>query len=181
MKFSIQPVLRSNKVSVRPLDINDFEGLFQAASDRLVWEQHPNPNRYQLQEFSNYFAGALTSKGALLVSDSETQEIIGSSRYYDYNETDNSILIGYTFLNRNHWGKGYNPALKTLMLNYIFQYVNMVFFHIGGSNIRSQKAMEQLGGQKIGEKLIAYYNEGLTNNYIYQITKQHWYDLENKG
>jgi N-acetyltransferase len=174
MKFSIQPNLQNNKVHIRPLDVHDFDVLFQAASDRLVWEQHPNPNRYQLKEFTNYFEGAIKSKGALLVTDVETNEVIGSSRYYDYNENEDSILIGYTFIKRTHWGKGYNAALKSLMLNYIYQFVNKVHFHIGGNNIRSQKAMEHLGGKKTGELNVAYYNEPGTLNYVYSITKEDW-------
>lgn len=37
------------------------------------------------------------------------------------------------------------------LIDYAFQHVDSVLFHIGTDNIRSQKAVEKLGGLKIGE------------------------------
>lgn len=174
MQFNLQPTIQNNLIKIEPLASTDFETLFAVANDPLVWEQHPNKNRYQRAEFENYFKGALESGGAFLISDSKTGEIIGSTRFYDLNELDNHILIGYTFLARSHWGGRYNPALKSLMLNYAFQFVDTVLFHVGALNTRSQKAMEKLGGVKAGELEVAYFGEPVKTNIIYKIEKQHW-------
>ena len=115
--------------------------------------------------------GAVLSKGAFLIRDSKTNEVVGSSRYYDYNETDSSVLIGYTFIGTKFWGTGYNKALKKLMLDYAFQHVDKVYFHIGANNIRSQKAIEKIGATKIAEQEVTYYGEDSKLNFIYQINK----------
>jgi len=172
MKFEIQPNhLQNELIQLVPLQEIDFEALYQVANDELLWEQHPNKLRYQRDVFKNFFQGAIESKGAFLVLDSKTNEPIGSSRFYDYNETTNSILIGYTFIARKYWGKGYNKALKKLMIDYAFQYVDTIYFHIGANNIRSQKAIEKIGAIKIDEIEVTYYGEDAKWNYIYRINK----------
>ena len=172
MTFNIQPNnLKSELIFLRPLQEIDFDKLFEIASDPLLWEQHPNKNRYKKEEFGTFFKGAMLSKGAFIVKDSATNETIGCSRYYDYNDDENTILIGYTFIGRKYWGKGYNGSLKKVMLNYISQYVSSVYFHIGNQNFRSQKAIEKIGAQKVGEQEVEYYGESPKMNYIYKINK----------
>jgi RimJ/RimL family protein N-acetyltransferase len=172
MTFNIQPNnLKSELIFLRPLQENDFDKLFEIASDPLLWEQHPNKYRYKKEEFTTYFKGAILSKGAFIIIDSKTNETVGCSRYYDYNDDENTILIGYTFIGRKYWGRGYNASLKKIMLNYIFQYVSSVYFHIGNQNFRSQKAIEKFGAQKVGEQEVEYYGEIPKMNYIYKINK----------
>jgi RimJ/RimL family protein N-acetyltransferase len=172
MKFELQPThLQNELISLGALKEDNFEELFTVASDPLVWEQHPNPNRYKLEDFTNYFKGAIESNGAFLIRDSKTKEVVGCSRYYDYNATDSSVLIGYTFIGTKFWGIGYNKALKKLMLDYAFQFVDKVYFHIGAYNIRSQKAIEKIGALKVDEFEVEYYGETSKLNFVYLITK----------
>ncbi len=172
--FEFQPLrLKNELISLVPLTNSDFERLFQVASDPELWANHPNKNRYQKPEFENFFKGAIASGGAFLILNAK-KEPIGSSRFYDFNAVESSILIGYTFLARHYWGKGYNTALKKLMLNHAFQFVNQVDFHVGSENIPSQKAMSKLGALKIDEIEVAYYGEPIRENYVYRINKDSW-------
>lgn len=180
MEIHLQPLLQNAMVTLRPLTAGDFETLYAAASDPLIWEQHPNKNRWQLPDFENYFKGGLESGGAFLISDSKTGQVIGSSRYYGWNKEAGTINIGYTFIIRRCWGKQYNPSIKSLMLQHIFQFVDTVHFHIGASNRRSQIAMERLGGIKIGEKDLAYYGEASNLNFVYAIAKNEWQRINKK-
>ena len=175
--FDLQPTLSNAFVRIQPLQTSDFETLYAAASDPLVWAQHPNPNRYQREIFETFFQGAIASGGAFLVSDAATGQAIGSSRFYDLDLPNKTVVIGYTFLAKDHWGSTYNPALKSLMLNHAFQFVDKVEFHIGAENVRSQKAIERLGAEKIAAKEVAYHGEPLKLNYIYQMTKERWENL----
>lgn len=163
-----------------PLKETDFESLYLAASDPLIWEQHPNKNRYQRQQFENYFKGAMESGGAFLVKDAGTKEVIGSSRYCDYNAEKGIVSIGYTFFVRSCWGKGYNYALKKLMLDHIFQGVDTVQFYIGAVNKRSQVSIERVGAVKTGETEMAYFGEAPKLDYVYTITKEQWQQLTEK-
>lgn len=163
--------LQNEFVQLIPLEENHFEDLYNVANDELLWEQHPNKLRYQRDVFQIFFDGAMLSKGAFLILDALTKEVVGSSRFYDYDEKENSVLIGYTFIGRKFWGKGYNAAMKKIMLDYTFQFVDKVIFHVGASNFRSQKAMEKLGARKIDEIKVAYHGEDEKLNFIYEIRK----------
>lgn len=173
--IDLQPTHLKNKyVDLLPLKPEHFETLYSVASDPLIWEQHPNKDRYKRAVFETFFKGALESKGAFLVLDGETHEAIGSSRFYEYDEANRSIAIGYTFLAKDHWGTTYNKALKTVMLNYAFGFADQVILHIGANNIRSQKAAERLGAVKTDEVEMEYYGEAKKLNFVYCITKRNW-------
>lgn len=172
--MNLQPLLSNQLVIAQPLRKEDFGALLEAASDPLIWEQHPNPNRYRREDFTNYFEGAIASGGAFLVKDARSGEVIGSSRYSDHDAAADAVSIGYTFFRRACWGKGYNYALKKLMLDHIFQWVENVNFYIGAVNKRSQVSIERLGAVKTGERMLAYYGEAPKLDYEYRITREQW-------
>ena len=174
MHFQLQPTLQNDQVILYPLKEDDFEALYGAASDPKVWEQHPNKDRWRREVFQNFFDGAIQSGGAFKIVDKASNRVIGSTRIYDYNGETNTILIGYTFYAHEYWGKGINPAVKKMMLDYLFHYVDEVHFHIGAQNLRSQIAIERIGAKKIGEQEVAYFGEEPKLNYIYAIRKEDW-------
>lgn len=172
--FNLQPTLENEFVRIQPLREEDFEALYTVASDPMVWEQHPNKDRYKQEVFENFFKGAIESKGAFLVLDQQTNNVIGSSRFYEWEPEKRTVAIGYTFFARDHWGGRYNPALKKLMMDHAFQFADSVFYHIGAQNIRSQKAIERLGAKKVSEIEMAYYGEPSKLNFLYEIRKEDW-------
>jgi RimJ/RimL family protein N-acetyltransferase len=173
--FDRQPSNLANAVvQLAPLKADDFERLYAVANDPLLWAQHPNPDRYQRAVFSTYFEGAMASGGAFLVTDAVTGDVIGCSRFYDFDPEASLVLIGYTFIARSHWGSVTNQGLKKLMLDYAFGFVERVQFHVGAQNIRSQKAMAKLGARKVAEFEVAYYGEPLKLNFVYEISKGEW-------
>ncbi len=146
--FDLQPILVGETVSLRPLRADDFEPLYAAASDPLIWAVHPEPLRYQRAVFERgYFASALASGGALIVTDQASGKIIGCSRYYEWSPAEKAVAIGYTFLARSHWGGRTNREMKQLMLDHAFRWTRTVWFHVGSNNWRSRKAMEKIGGR----------------------------------
>jgi RimJ/RimL family protein N-acetyltransferase len=174
MALNTQPVLETDELLLSPLLQEDLEALYQVASDPAIWEQHPNKNRWKREDFTIFFEGAMASKGAFKIIDKRTGNIIGSSRFYDYNEKENSIFIGYTFYATACWGKGINRAVKILMLQYAFKTVQQVLFHVGAQNIRSQVAMSRIGAIKTGEETVAYFGEPVRHNFVYRISKNDW-------
>ena len=169
--MNVQATLENENVKLVPLNPNDLEELFSVASDPKIWEQHPNKNRYQREVFEKFFQGAIESKGAFIIMDKSSNEVAGSTRFYDYNPKENSIFIGYTFYATKFWGSKLNPQVKKLMLDYIFQFVDKVNFHVGKDNIRSQKAMEKLGAKKVDEVNVAYFGEPEKLNVVFEIDK----------
>lgn len=155
MKISVnwQPQdFKNDLVTLKPLAAPDLESLYAVASDKLIWEQHPAFDRYKRNVFERFFEKALKSNTAFLILDTHSGEVIGSSRYYDYTPENKTVAIGYTFLARKYWGTAVNKSLKTLMIGYAFeQGIENLIFHIGATNLRSQKAVQKLGAVKIKE------------------------------
>jgi RimJ/RimL family protein N-acetyltransferase len=167
MPFELQPILKSEILELRPLHTGDFDALYAVASDPLLWEQHPNSDRYKLDVFRKFFDEALESGGALIVVDRKDDRVIGSSRFHCYDLVRSEIEIGWTFLARSHWGGVYNGELKRMMLAHAFKFVDNVIFFVGSTNLRSQRAMEKIGGVRAGTKLDPNGRE----SFIYRITR----------
>lgn len=147
MDFELQPTLTGDLVQLRPLRPDDYEALFAAASDPLIWEQHPESDRYTREVFQRYWDTALESGGAFAVLDRATGRIIGSTRYHNFKPEESEIEIGWTFLERKYWGGDYNGEMKRLMLDHAFRFVDRVVFVVGENNWRSRKAVEKIGGK----------------------------------
>jgi RimJ/RimL family protein N-acetyltransferase len=152
VSFELQPTLRGRLLRLRPLRPEDFGALYAAASDPLIWEQHPASDRFQEPVFRTYFRDALASGGALVASDARDGQLIGSSRFHGYSEQAREIEIGWTFLIRSHWGGAYNREMKQLMLTHAARFVDRVLFVVGARNRRSQRAVEKLGAQRSGRR-----------------------------
>ena len=56
--MNLQIILESASVKMIPLADSDFEELYLCASDPLIWEQHPNPDRYKKEVFQNHSSGS---------------------------------------------------------------------------------------------------------------------------
>ncbi|PYR55120.1 MAG: N-acetyltransferase [Acidobacteria bacterium] len=165
-RFELQPTLEGTLVRLRPLHPDDFDALYGVAKDPSIWEQHPARDRYKEETFREFFREALASRGALLAIDAHDGRVIGSSRFHAYDSHKSEVEIGWTFLARSHWGGVYNAEMKRLMLGHAFRFVDRVIFLVGPHNIRSQRAVEKIGGVHVGTRTDA---SGRTS-FVYQIT-----------
>ena len=170
IQFDLQPVLKGELLELRPLRAADFDDLFAVAVDPLIWQQHPVKERCKEEHFRIFFREALESGGALIASDARDGRIIGSSRFHGYDREKSEIEIGWTFLARSHWGGRYNGEMKRLMLHHAFRFVDRVVFLVGLQNLRSQRAVEKIGGVRMGSRLDAGGRESI----LYEITATAW-------
>ena len=171
MAFDLQPNLKGDLIELRPLTLEDWGGLFAVASDPLIWEQHPESDRYKKDVFKVFFSDALESGGAFVIIDQKNQQIIGSTRFFGYDPEKSEVEIGWTFLARRYWGGHYNRELKQLMLDHAFKFVENVIFYVGENNIRSQKATEKIGAAKDGLVEKVYGNRPSSLNVRYVIRR----------
>jgi RimJ/RimL family protein N-acetyltransferase len=149
MIFDLQPILENEWVELRPLKEEDLDSLYLVASDPLIWEQHPQKERWKRPVFEQFFREAMDSGGAFLIVDKNGGRTMGTTRFCVLKESIRAIEIGWTFLGRDYWGGFYNREVKKLMMDYAFQYVEHIIFFINQDNIRSQKAVEKMGGKRI--------------------------------
>ena len=168
----LQPHLVGELIEVRPMAADDWESLFAVASDPLIWEQHPARDRYREDVFREFFREALETGSAFVVIDRKTGEMIGSSRYFGFDPEQSVVEIGWTFLARAYWGGNYNGELKRLMLHHAFRFVERVVFVIGVTNFRSQKAVEKIGGVRVGRRDKPDARGEIVENFVYEINRK---------
>lgn len=171
MAFDPQPLLRGDRLTVRPLRAEDFDALYAVARDRVIWEQHPESDRHRLEVFRRFFEDALDSGGALTVI-AHDGEVIGCSRFDGYDEHRSEVEIGWTFLARSQWGGAANRELKSLMLGHAFRFVDRVVFLVGPDNLRSQHALEKVGACRAGTRL----NGAGQENVLFEIASASYYE-----
>src|SRR3954467_2916166 len=170
MTFDLQPTLEGRLLTLRPLRESDFDAAFAAASDPLIWEQHPARDRYQKPVFRKLFDESMASGGALVAVERATDRIIGWSRYHGYDAGASEVEIGWSFLERRYWGGRYNGEMKRLMLAHAFGFVNRVIFTIAANNVRSRRAVERIGGVLVGP----YHGGEAPDRVVYEIWRDDW-------
>ncbi len=172
--IDLQPTLADDLVSLRPLRPDDKSALYRVASDPLIWEQHQMKDRWQPLPFDRFFEEALASGGALIISENPSGKIIGSSRYQRVGRNLDQLEIGWTFLARSHWGGKYNQAAKKLMINHAFRYFDQIIFIIDQDNIRSQKAVQKIGGRIMSDQEAAGLDLKSSNNLAFVVDRYDW-------
>lgn len=167
---------------LRLLEPNDFEALHSAASNPKIWEQHPQKDRYKREIFQKFFDSALESVAAYAIIDNATEKVIGSTRYYSLTQheqeayapyvprIEDSICIGYTFLQTEYWGGKYNKELKEIMIRHACSLYSSIIFQVGVDNKRSRIAVERLGATLLPYKdELANEDNSRTEHVIYRL------------
>lgn len=70
--------------------------------------------------------------------------------------------------------------MKKLMIDYAFEFVEDIVFYIGKDNIRSQKAVEKIGGQRITDSQFKHLVKVNGSDWTYRINKKDWEELNGK-
>ena len=176
--MNLQPELEDELIILKPLIKDDFESLYEVAKDPLIWEQHPCSDRYEKGVYKEFFEDSFKSKGAFKIIQKSNGKVIGSTRFKKITNSENAIEIGWSFLSRDKWGGKYNRAMKKLMIDYALQYVDHVIFYIGKENMRSQKAVEKLGGQIITNGRFENLVKNNESDLTFRLGKDNWNESE---
>lgn len=171
--FDAAPSLRGGGLDLSPLVAGDREGLFEAARDPLIWEQHPVSDRHRREVFDPYFDFLMDAGGSLVVREAETGTVIGCSRYYTAQDCAPEVAIGFTFLVRAHWGGASNFKMKRLMIEHILATRSEVWLHIGPGNLRSQKATAKLGARLVHRRRLDL-GTGMAEYLSYRLGAADW-------
>lgn len=168
-----QPVLEGSRLILRPLAAQDWDALHAVASDPQLWAKHPSHDRWQEPVFRAFFDEAMARGGALAIIDRATGKIIGSSQFAapDPDHPD-EIELGWSFLARAYWGRGYNAEFKRLMLTHALAHYEQAVFQVGEDNAISRRAMENIGGVLTARIRMIERAGSMVQHVIYQITRE---------
>lgn len=184
MDIDIQK-LKGRYVYLEKLDWKHKEILRSIAKDKRIWEFNLLllvEEEYDT-EFDQYFSTAMNNEEiggqqAFVIYRTDNNEIIGMTRYANIDPKNKRLEIGYTWYIPSVWGKVYNKECKLLLLQYVFEglHYNRAQLNVAGQNIRSQKAVEKIGGVKEGVlRKHGYRNDGsLKDTVIFSIIDDEW-------
>jgi hypothetical protein len=145
-------ILEDDCVLLRPLSTSDCENLLYFSL------QEPDLWKYSLvrvdgeENFRNYVKSATEARLTgmeypFIVFDKRLQEYAGSTRFYDIQQVQHTVQLGYTWYGKKFQGTGLNKHCKFLLLQFAFEQLKAerVEFRADNNNARSIAAMKSIG------------------------------------
>ena len=177
--------LKGKHVYLQLLQVDHKESIEALAKDARIWEGNRGfiLNETFDEQFDKYLAAAIDNyamggQQAFVIHKTNDDAIIGMTRFLNIDKKEKRLEIGYTWYIPAVWGKVYNKECKLLLLQYTFEELsfNRAQFNVAGQNIRSQKAVEKIGGIKEGVlRKHGYRNDGsLKDTVIFSIINDEW-------
>lgn len=182
--FLQEHTLENDAVRLSPLHNQDFDTLLHFS------EEQPDLWKYSLQpangpeNLKSYIDFALKGRKEetsypFIVFDKRTQQIAGSTRFYDFQKNHNTVQLGYTWYGKEFQGTGINKQCKLLMLEFAFENLGLdrVEFRADAKNQRSIAAMKSIGC--IVEGILrsnCAAHSGRRDSIVLSILKNEWFD-----
>lgn len=174
--------LTGETVKLVPMGEEHLNGLWEAAKPEEIWEFTAGKLRsFEAIQKMVEVALAERDKGIsypFVVMELHSHQILGSTRFMDISSTHKTAEIGWTWYHPRVWRTRVNTECKYLLLQYAFENwnLNRVQLKTDSRNLRSQKAIERIGGVKEGvlrkDRII---DDGyIRDTVIYSILKEEW-------
>lgn len=175
------PVLETQRLLLRSLNLNDATDIFEYAADPKVsqyatWSAHKSID--QSKQFiesviTQYRNHQLAAWGIVCKADNK---VIGTCGFTNWIATARRAEIGYA-LSSKYWGQGYMPEAVQLLFGFGFgmMKLNRIEARCDLANTASARVMEKVGMQFEGILRQHLFAKG--NFYdvkIYSILKQDW-------
>ena len=153
----IEPVTFTGfNVILEPLSPEHKNGLIEAVRDGELWDlwftSVPTP-----EKVADYIKTALDmceNAGAMpfAVLEKETNRVIGSTRYFNVDEDNHRVEIGYTFYAKSYQRTSVNTESKYLLLSHAFEKLDAIAveFRTHWHNHKSRAAIARLGAKQDG-------------------------------
>jgi N-acetyltransferase len=175
----LEPATEAHRELLRPL-----------AKDERLWEFTKTlliDDTYDKQ-FDDYYNIALATVNedgqAFVIRKTNDDTILGMTRVFNVSVKDKRGEIGHTWYIPAVWGQPHNKECKLLLLQFLFETLGYrrVEFRIAHQNIRSQKAVEKIGGIKEGvlRKFTTRNDGSIRHTVIYSIIDDEWPEKKEK-
>ena len=153
----IEPVsLTGSAVVLEPLSLEHLEGIQRAVKDGELWNlwftSIPSPETAEA-----YIKTALDMRenaGAMpfIVREKGTNQIIGCTRYFNVDESNQRLEIGHTWYAESYQRTAVNSECKYLLLFHAFEKLDAIAveFRTHWHNHKSRAAIARLGAKQDG-------------------------------
>jgi RimJ/RimL family protein N-acetyltransferase len=180
--------LVGEKVRIVPMERHHIQGLYEIAKEEVIWNHLPEIIQ-TIDDMKSFVEDALERREygkdfPLVVLSRDNDRIIGSTRFLDISSVNKSLEIGWTWYTPSVWGTHTNTECKYLLLNYCFETLKLirVQFKTDEQNVRSQKAIEKIGGVKEGilRNHMIRKDGSFRNSVYYSVIESDWKSIKNK-
>jgi RimJ/RimL family protein N-acetyltransferase len=145
-------ILESERILLRPLQLEDFTTLLELTQDTSLWTYFTH-DLSTLAGLEAWAAGHFSEdRLQFVVIDKQSEQVLGSTGFGNYFPRDQRIEIGWTWLGKAFQGTGINAQMKSLMLQYAFEELGMirVEFKTDVLNLPARHALLRLGATEEG-------------------------------
>jgi len=181
MPAFIPTTLKTARLTLRFIEIDDTEALFRIFSDREAlryWSTgpwlHPAQARDNVEQtLKGYLEGETLRFGIVL---SATEELIGTATLYHFDRKNHRCDIGY-MLARSQWGHGYMPEALDALIEYGFRKLELhrIEADIHPDNTASQRILERLHFRREGHLRQRWFVHGeISDSIIYGLLRPDW-------
>ena len=178
-------LLQGKYVTLETLHPDHIPKLQTLARDERLWEYTKTllVNETFDAQFEKYIATAFDDRNmggqhSFVIRDVANDEIIGMTRYYKIEPSQKRLSIGYTWYIPDVWGKVHNKECKLLLMQYAFETLGYqrVEFEVAHQNIRSQKAVEKIGGIREGmlRKHGLHADGTMRHTFVFSVVDDEW-------
>ncbi len=181
--FSNNFTLENERVTLRPMVKSDYELLLPFALNEPELWYYSLISANSPENLKTYMDLALNDRQRntslpFIVLDKKTNEIAGSTRFYDYQPTHHTIQLGFTWYGKRFHGTGLNKNCKFLMLELAFEQWDLerVEFRADNRNKRSIQAMKSIGCTEEGVlRSNCASTDGRRDSIVLSILKEEWF------
>ncbi len=168
--------MQGEKVTLRALEPEDLEFLFQMENDNSLWEvshtQTPFSKFILKQYLENAHLDIFEAKQLrLIIADNKSKKAVGMIDLFDFNPQHKRAGVGIV-LNKNATNHGYAGEALSILIEYAFNtlHLHQLYASMTDDNTKSIHLFEKLNFQKVGIKKdwIATQN-GFKDELFYQL------------
>lgn len=151
----LETCLEGAYVALEPLMHSHVDALQSAVRDGQLWQlwyaSVPSPDE-MARYVDTAIKASINGDMAFAVRNIKTQQIIGTTRFYNVEPAHKRGLIGYSWYAKSAQGTVINTEAKYLLMQYWFeaQQANAVEFRTHFFNQASRRAIERLGAKQDG-------------------------------
>lgn len=181
--FEKDYVLENDRVRLAPLVHDDIRRLNIIAQEDNLWTYFLGSSNGK-DNFEAYVKDALSYREhkkayAFSIFDKQTDNYVGSTRFFDFGISLNTVRLGYSWIGRKSRGTGINRNSKFLMFEFAFEHIGFERIGLGAhaENTVSIQAMKSLGCKQEGSirnLFPSIHSQGRSDAVLLGMLKEEW-------
>ena len=184
--ISADLTLYTNKVFLRPIELNDFDSFYKLTQDADAWNYF-TLNLADKEELKKWMDTALSDREAktripFTIIEKSSQKIAGSMSLLNISWYDLRLEIGASWLGKEFRGTDINRHSKFAMMKYAFDELSFerVEFKTDVLNERARRGLQKIGGKEEGifRSHMTMWNNRRRDSIYFSVIKEEWLSLK---